>query len=211
MSSVSSILTIRTAGTGLPVPPTTTTPPPTAPLPVPPPTTTIPPIVEPTISETTSASLRQTTFITTQPGKKTLLLDSQRWDLVTDANGNIAVASPPYAMAQDAASAIRLFQGELWYNTTQGVPYFERILGKQPPLSVLKNAFVTAATSVPNVESAQVFFTSIATRRVTGQVQLTTTAGTKIAVTGELQTAPLTDSGGNQMFDSAGNLMFALV
>ena len=55
---------------------------------------------------------------------KTLLLDQTTWDLTLDANNNIALAAEPYAFAQDAASAIRLFQGELWYDTTRGVPYF---------------------------------------------------------------------------------------
>ena len=56
----------------------------------------------------------------------TLLLDASAWDLVLDANGDIALAAPPYAVAQDVASAISLFLGELWYDTTQGVPYFQR-------------------------------------------------------------------------------------
>ena len=64
---------------------------------------------------------------------KTLLLDRTQWDLVQDANGNIALATEPYARAQDVASACRLFRGELWYDTAAGIPYFEDILGKSPP------------------------------------------------------------------------------
>jgi hypothetical protein len=41
------------------------------------------------------------------------LLDRSTSDLALDASGNIAVASAPYALAHDAASAIRLFAGEL--------------------------------------------------------------------------------------------------
>jgi hypothetical protein len=114
-------------------------------------------------------------------------------------------------MAQDAASAIRLFQGELWYDVSQGVPYFQQVLGKQPPLSVLKNAFATAATSVPNVKSAQTFISAINNRGVVGQVQLTTTAGTTVVVTGALQATPLKDSDGNVMTDSSGNLLFTVI
>lgn len=210
MSSISAILTVTTAGTGLPIPtPTiTATPPPPTPAPTPAP---LPPVVDPTISTAIPAALRRTTVVVTHPGMQTLLLDTQRWDLVTDANGNIAVASPPYAIAQDAASAIRLFQGELWYDTSKGVPYFQQILGKQPPIGVLKNAIATAATSVPYVESAQTFISAITKRGVIGQVQLTSTAGTTVVVTGALQGSPLTDSGGNQMFDSSGNLMFTVI
>ena len=65
---------------------------------------------------------------------KTLLLDVESWDVILDAASNIAIASEPYAVAQDVASAIKLFAGELWYDTTKGVPYFASILGKSPPV-----------------------------------------------------------------------------
>ena len=107
----------------------------------------------------------------------TLLLDRDTWDLVLNADGNVAIASDPYSQAQDAASAIRLAQGELWYDTTQGVPYFSTILGRRPPSSLIKAKFVAAALSVPGVASAQVFVTGIADRRISGQVQITTTSG----------------------------------
>jgi hypothetical protein len=42
----------------------------------------------------------------------TLLLDVSSWDLCLDAAGNIAMASNPYSIAQDAASAIRTFAGD---------------------------------------------------------------------------------------------------
>lgn len=107
----------------------------------------------------------------------TLLLDTGTWDLVLDANGNIAIASPPYSLAQDAASAIRLFQGELWYDTTQGVPYFTQIFGEFPPINYVKAAFINAALTVPGVASAQCFITAVTNRGITGQVQITSTSG----------------------------------
>ena len=105
---------------------------------------------------------------------QTLLLDTVLWDLCVDSNGNIAVASEPYALAQDAASACRLFEGELWYDTTQGIPYWQAILGQMPPLAYLKAKYVAAALSVPDVKSAQVFIATITRDRVvSGQVQIT--------------------------------------
>lgn len=113
---------------------------------------------------------------------QTLLLDIQTWDLVVDANGNIAVASNPYSLAQDAASQIKLFAGELYYDTTQGVPYFSSILGTLPPVSLIKNAFVQAALGVPEVVSAQCFLSSISPqRRLSGQVQITSSSGVTAA------------------------------
>lgn len=108
---------------------------------------------------------------------KTLLLDTQAWDLVIDLDGNIALASDPYSLAQDAASAIRLFQGELWFDTTQGVPYFSDILGQAPNIALMKSLFAKAALTVPGVTAARVFISGINGRRVTGQVQITDVTG----------------------------------
>lgn len=108
---------------------------------------------------------------------QTLLLNPQTWDLMLDASGNIAVASDPYSLAQDAASAIRLFQGELWFDTTQGVPYFQQILGQPLNLSLIKAKLAAAALTVPGVVSATVIITSFSGRTVTGQVQVSDSTG----------------------------------
>lgn len=108
---------------------------------------------------------------------KTVLLDVSKWDLVLDVSGNLAVASDPYSKAQDAASAIKTFQSEVWFNTTLGVPYFQSILGYRPNVSLMKAKFTDAAKTVPGVVSATVFITSIEGRRVTGQVQVSDAAG----------------------------------
>lgn len=113
---------------------------------------------------------------------KTLLLDRTVWDLTKDASGNIALASEPYALAQDAASAIKLFQGELWFDTTKGIPYFGQILGRFPPIALMKAQFVAAAMTVPGVVSAVCFIESIVNRSVVGQVQITDASGTVTSV-----------------------------
>jgi hypothetical protein len=107
----------------------------------------------------------------------TLLLSRDTWDLVLDAAGNIAVATEPYALAQDAASAIRLFLGEARYDTAQGVPYFEQVLGKYPSAEFMRSAFAAAALSVPGVASDTVYFDGLTHRTLTGQVQITDTNG----------------------------------
>lgn len=104
---------------------------------------------------------------------QTLLLDTATWDLVLDASGNIAVASPPYQLAQDAASSIKLFQGELYYSTDQGVPYWQQILGHWPPVPLLKAYLQNAALTVPGVLTAKCFIASFIRRQVKGQVQIT--------------------------------------
>ena len=103
----------------------------------------------------------------------TLLLDRSTWDLVVDANGNIAVAQAPYALAQDAASAIKTFLGEVWYDTSIGIPYSSQIIGKSLPVSVFRQYMVDAALSVPGVVSASCTIQSVQARTVTGQVAFT--------------------------------------
>lgn len=113
----------------------------------------------------------------------TLLLDVSRWDLCLDAAGNIARASAPYALAQDVASAIRLFLGELWYDTTKGVPYFEAVLGHTPTLIEFQALMVRAALTVPGVVSAQCILSSFEARTVHGQVLFTDDGGVTQTVT----------------------------
>ncbi|NTF54935.1 hypothetical protein G6L12_08515 [Agrobacterium rhizogenes] len=108
----------------------------------------------------------------------TLLLDTGTWDLAVDTAGNIAMAGEPYALAQDAASAIRTFEGEVFYNTLLGIPYFSQILGYAPPTSLMKAHFNEAALTVPGVVTSQCFITSWDNRVVTGQVQITAEDGT---------------------------------
>ena len=110
--------------------------------------------------------------------QSTMLLDTVQWDLVVDLNGNIAVATEPYSLAQDAASAIRTFQGEVYYNTDFGTPYWSVILAQNPPASLVKTYLEEAALTVPGVEQAQAFIQSITNRTVTGQVQIADNTGT---------------------------------
>lgn len=108
---------------------------------------------------------------------QTILTDITANDLVLDINGNIAVASEPYSLAQDAASAIKTFLGECYYDTTLGVPYFSEVLGKRAPTTLLQTLFNAAAETVPDVASAQTTIASITNRVLTGQVEVTSTTG----------------------------------
>jgi hypothetical protein len=101
----------------------------------------------------------------------TFLLDAENWDLAVDALGNIAVATEPYAQAQDVASECRVYSGECYYDTTRGIPYATQILGKQQPVQVLKQGLIDAAALVPGVTQIRVFLTSVKDRKLGGQVQ----------------------------------------
>lgn len=114
----------------------------------------------------------------------TLLLDQSAWDLVLDSMGNIALAAPPYALAQDVASAVRTFLAELWYDTTQGIPYFQRILGRFPPASIITQLISNEAKlRVPGVVTAQTVINSFNSDGVDGQIQFTDSTGATTVVT----------------------------
>lgn len=112
----------------------------------------------------------------------TLLLDQTAWDLLLDVDGNIALASEPYAQAQDVASQARTFQGECWYDLSQGLPYFAQILGKRLPIPLLKTQYVAAALAVPGIVSAVFFVTGFANRLLQGQIQAKTSTGANVVI-----------------------------
>lgn len=123
---------------------------------------------------------------------RTLLLDRSAWDLVIDARGNIAVADEPYALAQDVATACRTVQGECWYDTSRGVPYFTQILGRTPSAQVIKSAFIQEALRIPDVASAKCYLQAVENRQLTGQIQVTSaTTGQTVAATAPVLPAGL--------------------
>ena len=111
-----------------------------------------------------------------QDNMNTIYLN-QNWDMAVDISGNIALASSPYALAQDAASECRLFYGECYYDTTRGVQYWRDILGKYPPLELMRTYYKNAAMLVPTVVKSKVFFSGLQNRTLTVQVQVTDNAG----------------------------------
>lgn len=118
---------------------------------------------------------------------KTLLLDQTTWDLCLDSSGNLAVADEPYAVAQDAASALKTFRGEVFYDTTRGVPYFGDILGKSPPLALIKSYLSAAAEEAVAAHGltgaqVQVFLSGLNGRTLSGQVQIKAASGQTTAV-----------------------------
>jgi hypothetical protein len=112
----------------------------------------------------------------------TLALDEVNWDLTVDASGNIAVATNGQDIAQDVASAIKLFRGELWFDTTQGVPWFQSVLGQTYSVPVLQALINKAALSVPGVVRASTVISSISGRTVSGNVEVIDTTGASLNV-----------------------------
>lgn len=112
---------------------------------------------------------------------KSLYLDPDTWDLAVDSARNIAVSENPYALAQNGASATRVFLGEAYYDTGIGVTYADAILGHNPPLEFVRSEIVRVAKTVPEVTDARVYFTSFEERVLTGQLQVTDVTGQVVA------------------------------
>ena len=109
----------------------------------------------------------------------TLLLDRTTWDLLLDASGNIAVASDVYAIAQDISSAVRVFLGECWYDTTQGMPYRQNILGRSQSVAAFQKQVEQVALTVTGVADAQCLVSGLtSSRQMTGAILFTTSSGT---------------------------------
>lgn len=113
---------------------------------------------------------------------KTLLLALDTWDLVQDLAGNIAVAETPYASTQDVATSVRVYLGELWYDTTDGIDYLGQVLGERPSLQFLKSKIEAQALKVPNITRAVCSFSTFEDRNLNGQVLVTDTSGVETIV-----------------------------
>lgn len=110
----------------------------------------------------------------------TLLLDRDTWDLCVDAAGNWARADEPYSQTQDAASAVRVFQGEAYYDTSLGVPYYSDVLGRYQPTQIMRARAQQAALTVPGVIDATAILVTHPDRTMTGQIQIKTASGEQV-------------------------------
>jgi hypothetical protein len=134
----------------------------------------------------------------------TSLMLTNSWDLSVKGE-NIAVCdTDQYAMAQDVATACRLFYGENWYNVKIGVKYFEDILGKMPPKSLISAYYQKAALSVPGVVAVKVFVDSILNRRMRGRILFTDAAGLShnVSLTSPLTAGTPATTTGLEMLDT---------
>lgn len=107
----------------------------------------------------------------------TLLLDRATWDLALNSSGNIAVASTLYAAAQDISSECRTFYGEVYYDTTTGIPFFTAVFGQYRPFQMLREHLTNAAMRVPGVTEAVVYIVGVTDRGLSGQIQFKTDTG----------------------------------
>lgn len=112
----------------------------------------------------------------------TMFLNPTTWDLDVDASGGIAIASGPYSVAQSVANQCLLWRGEAPYNTDDGIPYDQSVLGQRPAQATLAAWYQKEALRVPDVAAATPVLIYDQARGVTGQIQVTLTDGTQVNV-----------------------------
>lgn len=104
------------------------------------------------------------------------------WDLKVDINGNIAVCEGAYSIAQQAANEIKLFEGEGWYDLTQGTPHFTKILGVNSNLGLIRNILLERVNGVDNVMSSDMDMYVDSSRTLHGNIFITSNDGETINV-----------------------------
>jgi len=85
----------------------------------------------------------------------TLLIDING-DIVLDAAGNFTFADGIDQVAQDAWLAVQTFKKDVWYRQSFGMPYFENILGGNPPDSLIAYHINKVVSDVANVVKVSV-------------------------------------------------------
>ncbi len=110
-------------------------------------------------------------------------LDPETWDLVVDANGNIAMCDQQYEVVQNVCCATRLWRGEDIFRPLRGIPYDVDVLGNSVIAANLDTIYKAEAEQVTGVSSVetQLYFES-QTRKITGSLLVTLTDGTVINV-----------------------------
>lgn len=109
------------------------------------------------------------------------------WDLDLDARGNIRTVGdgtadsvqtgPGMRLAQDVASRVRAWRGEVWFDTTQGIDY-PRYLGLAPSMVELRADYQSEALRVPQCATALADFDlARRTREVGGTLYLSDLTG----------------------------------
>jgi hypothetical protein len=107
---------------------------------------------------------------------------SPSWDLTLDSNGNLAILSGPAAIAQDVASAISVFLGELYWDTTQGIPWLSDVLGQSYNPQLMVALLEKTALTVPGVVTAKAAINSYQNGMVSGSITVTDDTGTSQSV-----------------------------
>lgn len=107
----------------------------------------------------------------------TMILDVRDWDILLDSAGNWAVADPPYAPFQDAASSAKVIKGEAYITPSRGVAYPD-FFKNNTPSTIWKSAIEKEMLRTPGVVDASVIFSGLKKGMLIGEATLTLEDGT---------------------------------
>lgn len=134
-----------------------------------------PPNIQEPIYGTGKYGIEMNPYFTPGDIGRTLYLND-KWDIFSDASGQIALVSGAYAIAQNAANAVRLFKNDAYLAQTRGIPHFKIELGKAPAIAapILRTRIRETVLNVNGVTGAEVDLTFDESGRVMGgEVQAT--------------------------------------
>lgn len=97
--------------------------------------------------------------------------------------GNLGIVTEAAAIAQAIRCRLLLFLGEWFLDTRQGVPYFQRVLVKNPDLPLVASTVRTAILGTPGVARLTQYSQAYdsATRRLTVAFTAVTDDGDEIS------------------------------
>lgn len=109
-----------------------------------------------------------------------VLSSTKNWDAIssdtTDPDTGSHTGEAAYC-AQTVANSCRMFRDDAYYFPQEGVPYFENVLGKKPPQSLVYAYLREASFLVPLVRSINILDYERKNRVITGQIRITTENG----------------------------------
>lgn len=103
---------------------------------------------------------------------KTLALTND-WDLYLGNDGNIATVTGQEQKSQDAATSVKIWQGEYVFDTTRGLPY-NLIMANPVNRSLLQEYIGVEARRIDGVRGTTVVFNDFENRQLDFDVLVST-------------------------------------
>ena len=110
----------------------------------------------------------------------TLALKKDSWDIMTDEIGNIATLSGNDRLAQDVASSVRVFTGELPFDVERGVDYNKPDTNRD----TLNNQMNEQARLVEGVKNSLVVFEELEDRVLKPIIYVTNEENEQVVIGG---------------------------
>jgi hypothetical protein len=108
---------------------------------------------------------------------------NENWDIHLNGENNLATVQDANAVSQDVASACKTHLGEVWFDTSIGIPWLTQILGKPVSAVFIQSQLEKQAKRLPYVSNARAtVVTDRKTRTARGLIAIVDTDGQELAV-----------------------------